>query len=1012
MKIPAKKMTCPEEKLRNSPYLASSFFLFMEVSTSKPFRIIYSLFEHEFLGYLFESFAVQLDAKGNLTLVHQNISSQNAAEFAKNMDETDFELVRLMDSIQQNDVIKKFSPQKRVKPHEFFEEHYLGDKTNNKLIRGEIERYLEYRRSAILKLIKAKPLYEMGKDGEPTWKEIEIQQEPASVLFHFVRNENNTHYFPTIKHDGKKLDFQYKNAYIICKEPAWMVCDNKLYSFKKNVDGNKLKPFLNKKFIVIPKKMEERYYKTFIGPLVASFDVYARGFQIITERYHPQPVLSFAPIRKTDPLSIQLFSDHHSATPQQMEEEKDPGFLFKILFRYDRYIYKADNAPKVNVEMEHSDDKYLFHRIVRRRDEEISIIDFLKALDLKIHNSRCTLTKSEGIQWISENKKKLAERNILLEQEVAPAGKKYYVGNSSISIEVTDNIDWFDIHAIIKFGDYKIKFKELRKLMLRKKNEILLPNGEVGIIPDSWFSKYSELFAFMEEHNDHRLILKKHHLALVKELESDRLAKVNISKKLEQLRNFESIENEPIPKGFKGKLRPYQKAGFNWLMFLNKYKFGGCLADDMGLGKTVQTLTLLQALKNSGATHPSLLIMPTSLIYNWGMEAAKFTPKLRILNYTGTNRIKDVSQFNNYDLVLTSYGIARLDIDLLKEFYFNYIILDESQAIKNPNSNISRAVRKLRSKNRLILTGTPLENTTLDLWSQMTFINPGLLKSQTFFTNEFLIPIEKKFDREKTKKLNTIIKPFILRRHKSQVAKELPEKVESIKYCSMTPAQEKYYEEIKSYYRNRILDQIEQFGIGKSQMVLLQGLIKLRQIANHPKMVAPDYGEDSGKMEAVLQMTHNAISENHKILIFSQFVKHLSLFQTHFRQMGIPFSYLDGSTKDRQSEVERFQNDESIKVFLISLKAGGLGLNLTRAEYVFLLDPWWNPAVEQQAIDRAHRIGQENRVFIYKFITKNTVEEKILKLQQKKIHLATELITTEESIVKSLKKKDIESLLD
>jgi SNF2 family DNA or RNA helicase len=294
----------------------------------------------------------------------------------------------------------------------------------------------------------------------------------------------------------------------------------------------------------------------------------------------------------------------------------------------------------------------------------------------------------------------------------------------------------------------------------------------------------------------------------------------------------------------------------------------------------------------------------------------------------------------------------------------------------------------------------------------MTFINPGLLGNQSFFRNEFLTPIEKQNDQDKTHKLYSIIKPFILRRHKSQVATELPEKVESVKYCTMTASQEERYEEVKSYFRNKILEQIDNFGVNKSQMVLLQGLTKLRQIANHPKMVDLEYGGDSGKLDALSRMVLSAISENHKILIFSQFVKHLNIVSDFLHAKKIDFAYLDGSTKDRQAQVERFQNDEKIKLFLISLKAGGLGLNLTKAEYVFILDPWWNPAVEQQAIDRAHRIGQKNKVFTYKFITKNTVEEKILKLQQKKIKLATDLITTEESFVKDLSKEDIELLLE
>ena len=374
--------------------------------------------------------------------------------------------------------------------------------------------------------------------------------------------------------------------------------------------------------------------------------------------------------------------------------------------------------------------------------------------------------------------------------------------------------------------------------------------------------------------------------------------------------------------------------------------------------------------------------------------------------------MKDAAKFEGYDLVLTSYGITRLDIDVLKEYYFNYIILDESQAIKNPGSNIARAVKKLKSKYRLILTGTPLENSTLDLWSQMTFINPGLLGSQSFFKNEFLLPIEKRKDEKKTQKLNAIIKPFILRRHKSQVATELPEKVLNVQYCGMTTMQEEQYEEVKSYYRNKILDEIETKGISKSQFLLLQGLSKLRQLANHPKLVDPDYKGDSGKLEDVTYMINNAVSEGHKILIFSQFVKHLSIVKDYLNTHKLQYAYLDGGTKNRQEQVEVFQNNSKVKIFLISLKAGGLGLNLTKADYVFLLDPWWNPAVESQAIDRAHRIGQENKVFTYKFITKNTVEEKILALQQKKIKLATDLITTEESFVKELCKEDIESLFE
>jgi SNF2 family DNA or RNA helicase len=393
------------------------------------------------------------------------------------------------------------------------------------------------------------------------------------------------------------------------------------------------------------------------------------------------------------------------------------------------------------------------------------------------------------------------------------------------------------------------------------------------------------------------------------------------------------------------------------------------------------------------------------------MEAAKFTPQLKVLTYTGTLRNKDIERFKNYDLVLTSYGITRLDVDSLKEFYFNYIILDESQVIKNPTSNIAKAVRELKSRFKLVLTGTPIENTTLDLWSQMNFVNTGLLGPQSYFKNEYQNPIEKKGDETRSKKLHAVIKPFVLRRHKSQVATELPEKVESTQYSSMTAEQEKKYEEVKSYYRGKILDLIDKEGIGNSRFMLLEGLTKLRQLANHPKMVEQSYDGDSGKLEDITHMLTNALVEGHKVLVFSQFVKHLSIVRHYLAANRIEYAYLDGASTDRKEQVERFNKDPNLKVFLISIKAGGLGLNLTEADYVFILDPWWNPAVEAQAVDRAHRIGQKRKVFTYKFITRGTVEEKILTLQQKKLKLSSDLITTEESFMKQLTREDIEQML-
>ena len=978
----------------------------MKVSASQPFQIIYSLYQHEYLGFVFESYIVHLDDKGKLTYQHQNISPKNAREFSKGLDDRDFELIEIMDSMAQESIVKKFSA-KFMKPEEFFSKTFDKAK-GNEMIQEQIEDYMEKRRARILDKMKGKILFEMGNDGEPTWRKIEVLDKRATIQFHFMRTAEHTNYYPTIFYQGKKIDLPNASAYLICKNPAWMVLNGKLYGFEKHVDGKKLIPFFSKKYVVIPKNVEETYYNKFVAPLIASFDdVDARGFEINKSSYDPHPVLTLSELHTSQSsTAATLFDDK----PQEDHSDEAGKIVFDLSFKYGKHRFRGDNIGPVSVTVERQGEDYVFHRITRKTDEEKSFLHTLQKLGLPMKGFRIAIPKSEAFSWLNENRVNLLNFGFEVSQPES-RDKKYFVGKAVIEVEVKENIDWFDIHARIRFGEFEIPFKELRKLIMRKKVEFKLPNGEIAIIPEAWLTKYADLFALSETDGEHeKPVLRKHHLNLVRELEEGNLAKVHLSEKLRGLNSFSGIKNYPLPSGFKGELRPYQKAGYNWLRFLNEYKLGGCLADDMGLGKTVQTLTMLQAEKDSGSG-ASLLIMPTSLIYNWEMEAGKFTPELRILNYTGTLRNKDINRFEKYDLILTSYGITRLDVELLQKFYFNYIILDESQVIKNPTSNIAKAVRELKSRHKLVLTGTPIENTTMDLWSQMTFINPGLLGTQTYFRNEFQTPIEKKNDESRSKKLHSVIKPFILRRHKSQVATELPEKVENIQYCSMSYEQEKRYDEVKTYYREKIFKLIDQEGIGNSRFMILEGLTKLRQLANHPRMVEQGYTGDSGKLEDVTYMLENAIAEGHKVLIFSQFVKHLELVRQYLKSSKIDFAYLDGSSTDRKDQVERFNKDQHLKVFLISIKAGGLGLNLTEADYVFILDPWWNPAVEAQAVDRAHRIGQKKKVFTYKFITRNTVEEKILTLQQRKLKLTTELITTEESFMKQLTRDDINQIL-
>ncbi|PJJ52862.1 DEAD/DEAH box helicase [Hymenobacter chitinivorans] len=989
----------------------------MKVSTSQPFQIVYSLLEHEYLGYLFESYVVQRNAKGQLTLQHQTVSAKNAPEFADGLDEIDFELIALTDQIQQDAVIKEFWA-KKTTPADFFFKIYDPEK-GDKGLQDAICRYVQDRMGQILERLQGKCVFIMGKDGEPTWKEIGVAPEPASVLFHFRRNEDSTHYFPTIQYQGQKLDFQFKNAVMVCFQPAWMLLNDVLHNFRNDVDGKKLQPFLNKKFIVIPRQVEDSYFQRFVAPLVESFDVHARGFDIRSERYVARPQLTFTDVPgavvvadedRSRPAAVRRNGSSDSGTTAVLAAPSE-HIHFDLSFRYGDHTVHNSYDKRVCVKLEKNEDSYIFHRLIRNLDREQEIIRELADRALEVRNGRAVLEKATAFRWLHSHAEELARMGFTVQQGTS-SSKDYFIGAVTVQVGITEGNDWFDVHGTVSFGEFEIPFIKLRPYILGRRHEFRLPNGQIAIIPEEWFTQYLELFAFAEEHHS-TLTLRKHHLALVSDLQNGNLATVTMSRKLERLRGFETVEDQPMPAGFMGELRPYQKAGYNWLHFVKDYHFGGCLADDMGLGKTVQTLALLLQRKESGESKgaASLLVMPTSLVYNWLSEATKFTPGLRILTYTGTYRDKNVEQFADYDVVLTSYGIVRLDAELLRSYGFDYVILDESQAIKNPSSTTSQAVRGLRSRHRLILTGTPVENSTMDLWSQMSFINPGLLGTQTFFRKEFLKPIEKGKDEVRTRKLHALIKPFILRRHKAQVAKELPSKIEHLSYCPMTEEQAQCYEETKSYYRNKILKNIEEHGTAGTQFMLLQGLTKLRQIANHPRMAHEDYEHESGKLREVIRMIRSVVSEGHKVLVFSQFVKHLDIVRASLDEKQVEYAYLDGNTRDRHKEVTRFQETEELRVFLISLKAGGVGLNLTAADYVFILDPWWNPAVEAQAVDRAHRIGQQRTVFTYKFITKNTVEEKILALQNKKIQLVTDLITTDEAIIKSLTKEDIEELL-
>jgi superfamily II DNA or RNA helicase len=932
-----------------------------------------------------------LNDAGNFTYTNKKLNSLTSKEFDYLLDETDIELIRMMEECDQQAIIKKHGVKKGMRALDFFQQVYTPQM--HEVIRPTIEK----RMARCLDLCRGKELFVMGDDDDPTWKRIQYNEGKVSVLFHFKRNEEGIRYYPTLLHQGKLLKFQQQGALLLSMNPAWMLIDNQLYEFDAELEGNKLQPFLSKFYIQVPKSSEDTYIHKFVFSLVERYQVKAEGFDIRSNKTEAIPVV-------------------------RLTKSMQGDYALMLLFRYDQQDILANNRNRVLVKLIKSGGGYEFIKTVRSHLWEVNQHDKLNYLGLhQMSGALFGLQSTESnpnalIDWLSENRNQLEEAGFLLEQDET-AAHLYIMGNR-LDLSVAEAGDWFDIQARIVFGEFEIPFMRLRNHIVHGIREFELPNGKIAIIPEAWFSKLQGVFQHIEGADDGAR-LQKHHYQLVTELQQalEERSIQSFRLKIQATNSFKEVEEVDVPETFQATLRHYQHEGLNWLWFLRKNGFGGILADDMGLGKTVQTLTLLFKDKlerpAEAVGKPCLLVAPTSILHNWYAEAKKFAPQLTIMIHAGTQRDRDSQWFGAYDIIITSFGTLRMDLDLFKRVDFHYVVLDEGQNIKNPGSQISRAVRLLRANHRLVLSGTPVENSVFDLWSIMAFANPGLLGSLKFFRETYANPIEKEKDEAAAARLRAIIHPFILRRTKKQVATDLPDKIEHVHYCDMTDAQEEVYEKLKAGFRNEILESIQKNGLIRSQMLLLRGLTILRQVANHPAMVQAEYADSSGKFEEAMRMLKNALHEGHKILVFSQFVKHLRLVKERLQHEKITHYYLDGQTprEERMQLVNQFNRSSEVKVFLISLKAGGLGLNLTAADYVVLLDPWWNPAVEQQAIDRSHRIGQKRTVISYRFITKNSVEEKILTLQQRKKNISDSLVSAEQSLVKQLNFEEIKAIL-
>lgn len=631
---------------------------------------------------------------------------------------------------------------------------------------------------------------------------------------------------------------------------------------------------------------------------------------------------------------------------------------------------------------------------------------------------------------------------------VEAEGQRLRVAKSfQVDVTTSSGMDWLDLRALFDFGDgVAAQLPRILEAVRSGADRVVLGDGSVGILPAAWLAKLEPVLRMGENvGNDGSLRYQGTQAAFLDALVSE-ATEAHLDKPFAEFRaklaSFSGVTQAEPAKAFVGELRPYQRQGLGWLEFLDEFALGGCLADDMGLGKTVQVLAHLQkrrdlavaapvvaaddeakpapkrgkrktvgAAAKSGSSVPSLIVAPTSLIHNWVDEATRFTPDLRVYAHRGASRHRDPEDFAGYDLVVTSYGTMRSDVDMLATINFDYIVLDEAQAIKNESTQVAQAARLLKAKRRLVMSGTPVENRLSELGSLFRFLNPGMLDSSQGFAE--LFSGSGKLSSMQLQSLARLLKPFLLRRTKEQVLPELPGKTENTVYCVLEDDQRKEYDQLAAFYRDSLQKKIDTSGFAKSRMHVLEALLRLRQLACHPGLIDEKRAlEPSAKLDLLEEQLDEVMASGRKALVFSQFTSMLAIVRARLDAKGIVYEYLDGSTTDRKERVDHFQTDDKVRVFLISLKAGGVGLNLTAADYCFILDPWWNPASEAQAIDRAHRIGQKNHVFAYRLIARGTVEEKILALQASKRQLVEGIIANDGDVLSGITAKDLDFLLE
>lgn len=847
-----------------------------------------------------------------------------------------------------------------------------------------ISSYIEQKSAEILEIIAKNQLFlTINCDNKNEIKKqcLQFSQKPLQPFLEFEKTETGINYHLFLFDESQKIIPSEKKITLLNHQKSWIVIDKKV-SQVAHIKLLNLKPFLSKNEIFIPEKIIGEYFDKFLKEILKKVEINAKGFEIIQKNELFSTKIHFI---------NDFFANHYK---------------IYLEFDYNGHSFYSNQAKKSHSVLDFQPNNELkIENYKRNPQEEAQKTDFLQKIGF---------FAQEGTFFVEENNPftsyfhLLKYKNELISEEflvnsIEIDGKKVDFSPSELIFsETTTENDWFDLNMQVKQGETTFHFKDLIKNIKENNPIYTLSDGNLFIIPQEWFARYGTLAKFSKI-REGKLQLPKNNLALLEELPEIQ------SKSL-----ISSVEYTPSP-NLKATLRPYQQAGVKWLLEHHYNGLGACLADDMGLGKTLQTIALLvdihDKLPEIQNENPmdlfdfgtqkeplkALVILPSSLVFNWYDETKRFAPHLKCTQYVGNERKSKQNRLWNYDVVFTSYPIVTRDAKIFQKQEFRYIILDESQRIKNKNSLIFKAIHQIKGKHKISLSGTPIENSLSDLWSQMQFINPNILGNFSHFSAYFKNGIEKKGDVKILEELKTIISPFLLRRTKEQVLDDLPEMTEQIVYCELSPEQEKWYESEKSKARNELLH-IDRQNL---QFNALNMLMKLRQISNHPKLLDKNSEIPSGKYDEIINYLEIIANSDQKALIFSSFVSHLEIFEEFCNENNIKYAKLTGNTptSERKTEVETFQTDKNVRFFFISLKAGEVGLNLTEASFVLLLDPWWNPFSERQAIARAHRLGQKNKVNVVRFVSKNTIEEKIIKLQQNKTQLSENIV--EESTILS-----------